>query len=98
MTEHTPGPWKIDSGAKSPGIMIAAGSIIHGGGYMQVATVHKGWPGGSVAQANARLIAAAPDAIAVCERVAAFFEGSDAPLGEAARAAIAKSKESDHAP
>lgn len=38
------------------------------------------------------LIAAAPELLALAERVAVFFEHTDAPLGEAARAAIAAAR------
>lgn len=39
-------------------------------------------------EANARLIASAPRLFALAERVAEFFEHTDAPLGIEARAAL----------
>lgn len=44
------------------------------------------------ARANARLIAAAPDGYALAVAVANHFEGTDAPLGEQARAFLAKAQ------
>ena len=43
-------------------------------------------------EANARLISAAPDLYAVAERIAEHFAYTDAPLGIAARAALAKAR------
>ena len=84
-TQHTPGPWYIDCQNESAAIGYRA--IVDGDGY----TVCSPSPMG---QANARLIAAAPDLLAalrLCERA---LEERDAEAEEhaakAARAAIAK--------
>lgn len=50
--EHTPGPWKTDSG-RTPTRII-------GPGGQTVAAAYGGFVGGDVEGANARLIAAAP--------------------------------------
>jgi hypothetical protein len=46
--------------------------------------------GGDDSEADTRLIAAAPDLLDVARRVADYFEHTNAPLGIAAREAIAK--------
>lgn len=62
--KHTPGPWVVDSGNGSACYIRPAD---HEPGVMAVAQVCKrGW---SEKQANARLIAAAPDTTAACGRV-----------------------------
>jgi len=45
-----------------------------------------------LSDADASLIAAAPDLLAVVEAVAKYFADTDAPLGIQARAAIAKAR------
>lgn len=79
MTEakHTPGPWRTE----------------HAGGEWQVV----GSDGlcvtsGIICEADANLIAAAFDLLAVAHAVAEHFAGTDATLGEEACAAIAKAE------
>ena len=80
MTEHTPGPWTMHPTATGAKIRDAHTYFIAGVGQRSV--------GYDETLANARLIAAAPELLALAERVAAHFDGTDAPLGEAARAVI----------
>ena len=47
---------------------------------------------GPNSEKHARLIAAAPDLLAIVREVAEFYEDTDAPIGEAARAALAKAE------
>lgn len=89
MTDHTPGPWTIipPNGPQGPfhGILSSEGWIV----ATQV-----------VGAANARLIAAAPDLLAACERtearlllMAQFGESEDdAEWRESVSAAIAKAR------
>lgn len=98
--QHTPGPWKAES-AKD----YASGRhddkrwTVHANGMPLIAIVdqYRGQ-----AQANARLIASAPELLAALERVAEDLEyfASEVPpskdecgaMAKAARAAIAKAK------
>jgi hypothetical protein len=64
-TQHTPGPWYIDCQNESAAIGYRA--IIDGDGY----TVCSPSPMG---QANARLIAAAPDLLAALEVVREYMD------------------------
>jgi hypothetical protein len=85
---HTPGPWRADcggSGNQRGGFSVTAandGVVICG---------RMGWPHcADESEANARLIAAAPDLLAACK---ALVEGEyDAPVMPMARAAIAKAE------
>lgn len=79
-TGYTPGPWKIK---RSGCISDSNGDLIATTGY-RVAV------GSDEDDFNARLIAAAPELLALARRVAEAFDGTDAPLGIQARAVIAK--------
>lgn len=87
MNKHTPGPWTY----------AGTGGHIGSPDRLRVADVNSLEIDSDTRQANARLIAAAPDLLALAEAVAAHFGGTDAPLGAAARAAIAKAKGEAHA-
>lgn len=88
MSLHTPGPWnahKSGNGAPSWAVTIETGELIVGGYNLRDQ------------EANARLIAAAPELLAVCEELAvcaAYWSEYDVPLGIADRmtAAIDKAK------
>lgn len=102
--KHTPGPW----GSPRTGGSFAARKDSNFGGYAcmlhatngnrieRVAKVYGGdADSAAVASANARLIAAAPDLLAACERaLAQLLEVNPHPVRtiEALRAAIAKAR------
>lgn len=102
MSAHTPGPWNVDSRYHVHAIVDASGNDLT---YQQVAPqFHDGEPCGSVTsrgrtavelEANARLIAAAPELLAALEGVVSRCEpsgyvGIDGQFLKAVRAAIAK--------
>ena len=81
-TKHTPGPWVIGAEGEIYGPDVS--------GTMQYREII---PADTVlSDADASLIAAAPDLLAVVEAVAKYFADTDAPLGIQARAAIARAK------
>lgn len=92
MGEHTPGPWRVVHGTN---VMAKRGhggeaSVAACGGYAN------NFDGGAYvaeSEANARLIAAAPDLLAALEAVTLLpgFEPEE-PYGQAVRAAIAKAR------
>jgi len=91
MAEHTPGPWEIVDFRGWP-----QGQLSIQAGPMYVANVFAKHPN---CNANARLIAAAPDLLAAAERLAAVnndpmtFEASDFDAAwNAMHEAIAKAK------
>jgi hypothetical protein len=102
---HTPGPWEA-TGTKAGGLseVVAPNSDFHEGHL--VATINGTYfvEGGSFPkflprvqrEANARLIAAAPELLAVCERTLAYFvahePGQPILLLADLRSAIAKAK------
>lgn len=69
MSAHTPGPWEYAEEGYEPCVMA---------GDYYVATAHAGMPGDDYgvgeAQANARLIAAAPDLLAVVRKTVRELE------------------------
>ena len=77
-TQHTPGPWTVDN------------QYIHGPDGIRFLAV----AGDGAGQANARLIASAPDLLAALYSIAtepsAIYSGANARIGDIARAAIAK--------
>jgi len=94
-TQHTPGPWRVDNKAFG-GSEVGAELVIYSsrGIVAMACTIHEGLVN---AEANARLIAAAPDLLAALE---ALYDQEDwnnedvpanSPIGMAA-AAIAKAK------
>lgn len=72
MSAHTPGPWWLDNNPYAH-IRSESGCV---------------WADDFKPSANARLICAAPDLLALAHAVAKHFDGTDAPLGIQARAAI----------
>ena len=77
-TQHTPGPWTVDN------------QYIHGPDGIRFLAV----AGDGAGQANALLIASAPDMLAALYSIAtepsAIYSGANAHIGDIARAAIAK--------
>lgn len=83
----TPGPWRVAPLSDYPdstAINVDAGRR----GYICEA----GHWDNALAVANARLLASAPELAELAERVAEHFRDTDSPLGEAARAALAKAR------
>ena len=90
VTKHTPGPWKPACGAR--GTTCRHPAILCDGGQVGNATRQ-----GSEAatDANARLIAAAPDLLEALQTIAGYLDdtaacNSDKAMASTARAAIAK--------
>lgn len=89
---HTPGTWKIGD-TTYPRSVWGVGEIpvyadLPNGHWQTLARL----PGtGPVTEANARLIAAAPDLLAAC-RIAAEYSSLDGDDSRAIRAAIAKAE------
>ena len=105
MTDaHTPGPWWVGlSGLKNSGER----AVVYEDGRICTVDVQAVWPKRDLWQsvclqrdANARLIAASPDLLAVAESVVAWADhqvvlfgvGEDGSIIATARAAIAKAK------
>lgn len=100
LVKHTPGPWQVD-GDRNQSEMIIRQASSHGRiAYMEFTTGYA-----DADEANARLIAAAPELLEALERLSAFAEqmfASFAPVEqeelrpdlELAEAAIRKAKDS----
>ena len=96
--KHTPGPWVVDYSPKTgrplgitapgdEGIPGAVGCVVRRNGI--------GLPGSETAQANARLIAAAPDLLRILGELCRYAEGANSKVDDLideARAAIAKAE------
>jgi len=69
--EHTPGPWLISTIQGEDALMVGGddGSLV----VADIRTDHKG----GVPEANAALVAASPDLLAVCEAVLASIHDPD---------------------
>jgi len=89
MTKHTPGPWKYgkELSARS-GEWLISMDVGERGRGMQIAETRTG---SGHENANARLIAAAPDLLNALTVLADACERMDIPV-DAARAAIAKAR------
>ena len=99
MRKHTPGPWFADASGgiwrRNPRDLYENGGGV--AGDRQLATVWKGWVKegeiGYPLEANARLIAAAPDLLRACQDLLdryKFVVGNEGVECYLARAAIAK--------
>ncbi len=79
--KHTPGPW-----------IVGISEDFSGWPMFRLRDMENSDPNAREAQANARLIAAAPDLLAACESALALLgnPGDDGPVSTALRAAIAK--------
>ena len=88
-TQHTPGPWKARSSDMNPArVWITQDAPPNIKATPLIAQCAEGNP---QAEANARLIAAAPDLMAALEHLMRYDFGDSAGAKEA-RAAIAKAK------
>jgi len=88
MTKHTPGPWRVTAAPLNPGVSTRWIEVYSVDPEDDVAQA----TGGNLktAQANARLIAAAPDLLAALEDI---LEGNrNGWIARVAREAIAKAK------
>ena len=96
MSEHTKGPWTVDEeGWEDEGLCIYGGGVPMSSGEHAVAFVVN--YGGTVeaAEANARLIAAAPELLEACRDAAIRLEVGNFPNNPTYRqlaAAIAKAE------
>lgn len=100
--KHTPGPWAyqfVPSSAEERAGPRSEWTGLYIGpedddGVSVYRTIFEGGiahgPEDGDPEADARLIAAAPDGLALAYAVAAHFEGTDAPLGKQARDLISK--------
>jgi hypothetical protein len=96
MSDFTPGPWMILFDDISDEIVIQA----HGGEYVASIDCDGAYDGkiANCIDANARLIAAAPDLLGALEALLRFAENTESELGivlgsaNSARAAIAKAR------
>ena len=88
-TKHTPGPWTIGNGDDLQEGHVSIDALDHGA-LAQVVWKMIDDDHSPRCEANARLIAAAPELLEIAKQCAAHFVDTDAPLGSAARAAIAK--------
>ena len=90
---HTPGPWYAEVGdPKVPG-MTPGYDVWHHTGIGQIARVRPGLEPDPTAEANARLIAAAPDLLAACKVLMGVFEDAgltDTREYDQARRAVAR--------
>jgi hypothetical protein len=99
MSNHTPGPWKVAPYSSVVGCPITAqpdptkNTILIAGTRSAVSTDDEGFR--SEVEANARLIAAAPDLLASLQNLEFYVRDSvfgNSQVATAARAAIAKAK------
>lgn len=84
---HTPGPWRVLDGVADGG-GICIGPEIDGVGAHCTINFN-----GGDSEANARLIAAAPELLEFVYRIARLYENTDSPLGQDAVALIDKAVE-----
>lgn len=85
--KHTPGPWKITDKidgqfAYTPRIHVGPAVVYYTAGYH---TAKQDSEFKAIADANARLIAAAPDLLAALERLSFAAECRDNTMGDACR-------------
>jgi hypothetical protein len=64
--KHTPGPWSVQPGSSNP--------LIGSAEYTVAEVLDDCFPDTEQQQANASLIAAAPDLLAACEKAEAFVK------------------------
>lgn len=90
MSKHTPGPWYVDTQAKRADYIRAVGDELPGTCAVAQMCSRGGW---SESNANARLIAAAPDlleALELCLHAVKLAGWEGDYSAQKARAAIAK--------
>ncbi len=86
MSKHTPGPWTVFDAAKEDGISDFYGIDAPNGD----AVVLYDREGGIESEADARLIAAAPDLLEALQQLVACHDEPTCPGLDLARAAISK--------
>lgn len=95
MTVHTPGPWRLEVGKDN--LNTITDEPIYGGIYSAPTEDSEGWAIARVwsdygnAEADARLIAAAPELLEALEQALQLINNQSA-LAEKMRAAIAKAR------
>ena len=82
--QHTPGPWRMD--VEAEGVQGCRSIFADEQGICTTDGLYDD----AEDLANARLIAAAPDGLALAYAVAEHFKDTDAPLGQQARDFITK--------
>lgn len=103
-TQPTPGPWKAQKDIRhsSNTAQMPTGALwwgIYGSTRIAIMEEAQSWRPAAEQEANARLIAAAPDLLAALKEIAGLWDDSDQKNGLAqimertARAAIAKATE-----
>ena len=96
MTGHTPGPWAVaidQPAGDEPGPTFPAIVEAEHGWHIADLQVIDDHLGEAPREANARLLAAAPELLEALESMIASAKNHRIPLTEKARAAIAKAKE-----
>lgn len=91
--QHTPGPWKVYARATKSSNFGGYSNLVHATddrGPCSVARVRGGnHDDREVVDANARLIAAAPELLEACKRALPHHQGGHSEVGALLRAAIA---------
>lgn len=78
---HTPGPWKAERHDGAGNIIIDTDTPVDRG-RLGIASVRRASNADHEVEANARLIAAAPDLLAACEAAIVEFKAQGQALGE----------------
>lgn len=82
-SKHTPGPWRLDHAARGAGFSVVAASPKRAGGGNRICTCRPASYSPEAhdeAEANARLIAAAPDLLEELKNLLAAYEQPDRQL------------------
>ncbi len=96
MTEHTPGPWALETVKTSCGICHKIGPFPWTDTEKNHACIYvddrRGWKNGAELLANARLIAAGPDMLEALENIENDDKHMPSTAWELIQAAIAKAR------
>lgn len=94
LVTHSAGPWSLSDVREFGAPKIEAWTTESNGHRWRkrICTLHDNNMDEGEPEANAALIAAAPELLAIAKRIAEHFAYTDAPLGVAAREAIAKAE------
>ena len=96
MSEHTPGPWKIERPSWRRGGRNDCKQAITAGGFGTVAVCTRANHNQDIDSRNANIIAAAPDLLEALENILHHQPQLIGPGVIEAKAAIAKAKGSSH--